>query len=127
MQVIKEVSKTWGWERWIINTPDYCGKELFVRKDNWSSKGKYHYHKIKDETFYIIAGALILDYVENDNFYNIIIKRGQAFRIKPGMKHRFTTTSPGGCYFIEFSTEHRDDDSYRCEYINGEWGNSGKK
>lgn len=119
---IKRVRKKWGYERWIINTPEYCGKELFIKMGNWSSEGKYHYHKLKDETFYVIKGNLILDYAdENDKFYRIKLKTGSAFRIRPNMKHRFSTKSFWGCTFMEFSTEHRDDDSYRCEYINGEW------
>jgi len=121
LQTIKEVEKTWGYERWIINTPDYCGKELFVKFLRRSSKGKYHYHILKDETFYVIFGRLKLDYVDRDIFRTIYLETNQAFRIEPGVKHRFTTMSIYGCKFIEFSTEHSDDDSYRGEYIKGEW------
>ena len=118
------VEKTWGWEKWFANTPDYCGKELFIKRNAWSSKGKYHYHKIKDETFYVIKGTLLLDYVdEKDLYYNVSLSKGVNFRVKPGIKHRFSTITLGGCHFIEASTHHDEEDSYRCYYDKekGEW------
>ena len=122
-QPIKEVDiskiypKSWGYEYWIINTDEYCGKELFIKRGKWSSTGNYHYHKIKDETFYVLKGNLLLDYVDSKNiFHSITLKPGQSFRIMPGIRHRFSTNTLGGCKFIEFSTKHMDEDSYRCYY-----------
>lgn len=118
------VEKDWGYEIWFANTNEYCGKELFIKRNKWSSKGKYHFHKIKDETFYVIKGSLILEYVDKNNiFHSITLQKGQAFRIKPGIKHRFSTITLGGCKFIESSTRHEDKDSYRCHYNKkrGKW------
>lgn len=114
------VKKAWGWEYWFSNvkdTADYCGKILYVESDKWSSNGKYHYHKIKDETFVVLEGMLQLDYIsENDEHLTSYLLPLQSFRIKPGMKHRFTSASQTGCKFVEVSTFHSDDDSYRCSY-----------
>ena len=44
------VSKGWGYEDWIVNKEQYCGKLLFIKK---GKKCSWHYHKNKDETFYI--------------------------------------------------------------------------
>jgi len=110
---MEKVEKTWGWEHWFTNTEKYCGKLLFVRKDEWSSSGKYHYHKIKDETFFIIEGGLILDYVKDGEFKTKTLRKYEKFNIPPGMKHRFTAFTDEGCKFIEASTTHSDDDSYR--------------
>jgi mannose-6-phosphate isomerase-like protein (cupin superfamily) len=74
----------------------------------WSSEGKYHYHPIKDETFYIIEGTLILD-VEGKRMW---LSKGDSYRIKPGVKHRFRSQG-GRCKFIEVSTTHREEDSIR--------------
>jgi mannose-6-phosphate isomerase-like protein (cupin superfamily) len=115
------VGKSWGWERWFVNNSLYCGKELFVRCGDWSSKGKYHYHKVKDETFYVIEGTLALEYYEGNEHKRITLSPSNSFRIPPGMKHRFTALTSEGCKFIEVSTMHSDLDSYRCELINGEW------
>lgn len=114
----KFVKKDWGWELWFANVqdgPNYCGKMLFVEYGKWSSGGRYHYHKIKDETFFVLEGLLLLKYVENDRVHVEILAAGDVFRIKPLVKHVFTSISNIGCRFIEVSTFHSDEDSYRCE------------
>lgn len=116
------VEKSWGWEHWFVNTSRYCGKLLFVEKDKWSSKGAYHYHKMKDETFFVVEGELRLDYVTNENeFITVILKKYDSFRIDTLMKHRFTATSDEGCKFVEASTTHRDADSYRVNWNVDKW------
>lgn len=118
----KFVNKDWGYEVWFANTEEYCGKLLYVKKDYWSSNGKFHYHDIKDETFYIISGELELEwYDEEQHRHNVLMKKGESFRILPGIKHRFRAITEEGCEFIEASTTHSDDDSFRCELINGDW------
>jgi len=121
------VKKDWGWELWFANVkdgPDYCGKILYVENGKWSSKGRYHYHKVKDETFMVIEGLLQLDIVDNDNrSETITLSPNHTYRVKPGVKHRFTSVSKTGCKFIEVSTFHSDSDSYRCTYDieSGNW------
>ena len=114
--------KNWGYEIWFANNEQYCGKYLCINQDRWSSDGAFHYHKIKDETFFVIEGNLILDYVEDDAFYSITLHPRQSFRVFPHVKHRFSTESQQ-CFFIEASTTHREDDSYRCSWDKekGEW------
>lgn len=120
------VKKTWGHEIWFANVDEenvgYCGKKIFVVHGKWSSKGAYHYHKIKDETFYILDGYLHLDYVTSDGEHTFkILGPGESFRIKPNIKHRFTSETEYGCLFIEVSTTHSDDDSYRCTWHENVW------
>lgn len=113
---VKRVDKTWGYELWFANTSRYCGKLLHINHNKWSSEGRYHYHKMKDETFFVIDGVLRLDYVENGEFKTIKLKKNDSFRVGTQTKHRFTALRPEGCTFIEASTTHRDSDSYRCHY-----------
>ena len=57
------VDKGWGYEKWIVNKPQYCGKLL------WFEGGKkcsFHYHVKKDETFYLQSGELIVRYSDGD-------------------------------------------------------------
>ena len=116
------VNKDWGYEVWFANTDEYCGKLLYVKQDYWSSNGKFHYHDVKDETFYVISGILELEWYDEENdCHNILLKKGDSFRILPGIKHRFRAITEEGCEFIEASTTHRDEDSYRCEFIDGTW------
>lgn len=109
-----EYIKSWGTEVWFENNDLYCGKLLTIYKGFWSSKGKFHYHKIKDETFYVIYGSLHLDVEIDKVIKTITLDPHSSFRVKPGVKHRFTCAGGLVCQFIEVSTTHRDDDSYRC-------------
>jgi N-acetylneuraminate synthase len=104
------VLKTWGYEIRFENNDKYCGKELVCIKEKWSSDGDYHYHPIKDETFYVIEGTLLLD-IEGDQF---ILRTGEWRRIRPGTKHRFRSIG-AKCRFIEVSTTDRESDSIRCK------------
>lgn len=113
----RKVEKSWGWELWFANTARYCGKLLFVKWNDWSSKGAYHYHKIKDETFFVISGTLKLEYVTLDGeFKSMLLRENESFRVHTQMKHKFTAATPEGCKFIEASTTHRDSDSYRVNW-----------
>lgn len=110
----RRVEKTWGYELWFINNSLYCGKMLSIDKGKWSSEGRYHYHKIKDETFFVIEGILLLDWVDETNaVHTEALTKYKSFRIKPGIKHRFTTVSKNGCKFVEAATTHSEEDSYR--------------
>lgn len=105
----KPVSKLWGWEEWIVNTPDYCGKQICIHPGFQSS---LHYHLIKDETFYVIKGSVILELGDEILRLNI----GDAVRIKPEVPHRFRVHgNVGSAIFIEFSTHHDDNDVVRLE------------
>ena len=55
----KFVHKGWGYEKWIANSPEYCGKLLFIKKNHRCS---WHYHTLKDETFYLQSGKIQLSY-----------------------------------------------------------------
>jgi len=114
--------KKWGYELWFANNEEYCGKLLCINQHRCSSDGAFHYHKIKDETFFVIEGTLELEYFENGIFYSISLQQFQSFRVYPNVKHRFSTESKQ-CKFIEASTTHREEDSYRCEWDKekGEW------
>ena len=110
---MKKVEKAWGYEIWFANNELYCGKEIVCRDEIWSSGGKYHYHPIKDETFYVIEGILLLDVEEQRIFLDNL---SNSYRIKPGVKHRFRSASKY-CRFIEVSTTHREEDSIRVENL----------
>lgn len=95
--------KVWGEEQWIANR-EYCGKILVLKK---GFRCSIHYHKIKDETFYILEGKMLIE-LDGER---AIMNPGDAVLIKPGQKHRFTAMED--TRFIEFSTHHDESDSYR--------------
>jgi len=112
------VEKTWGSEVWFANNEMYCGKLLTINGDIWSSKGNFHYHEIKDETFFIVEGILRLDIADDETgeYERILLYENDSYRVMPGVKHRFSSAKPTACKFVEASTTHREDDSYRCYY-----------
>ena len=112
MELPKFVSKGWGWESWLANTPEYCGKILYVHK---SKKCSYHLHKLKDETFFILEGLIKLLYSESsdklEEAKEIILEPGYSFRVPRLMRHQFIGLE--NSRIIEVSTHHDDEDSYR--------------
>jgi mannose-6-phosphate isomerase-like protein (cupin superfamily) len=105
------VEKVWGWEDWIANTPLYCGKKMFLKKDHHCS---YHYHKVKDETFYIQSGSMLLKYGKDDNYAEakeVVLTAGDSFCVPVGLRHQFQGLED--TEFFEFSTQHFDEDSIR--------------
>jgi len=100
---IKIIPKVWGEEHWIVNK-DYCGKKLILKKGYRCSM---HYHKKKDETFYVIKGRVLMELGTK----KWLMETGDAVHIPTGAKHRFTGIDDSE--IIEFSTHHEDEDSYR--------------
>ena len=110
---IKIVPKGWGYEKWIVNTDEYCGKLLHFIK---GKKCSWHYHKLKDETFYLQEGKLLVKYSDNDNLdeaNEVILERGDKFHVYRGLRHQMFAMEDTDMF--EFSTQHFDSDSYRIE------------
>ena len=108
---IKIVPKGWGYEKWICNTEEYCGKLLHFIKGKRCS---WHYHKIKDETFYLQEGKLHVWYSDDDdrgNAKDVILERGDKFHVYRGLRHQMLALEDTDMF--EFSTQHFDEDSYR--------------
>jgi mannose-6-phosphate isomerase len=99
------VPKAWGEEHWIVNR-EYCGKKLVLRRGHRCS---LHYHKDKDEVFYVIRGRVLLELGGDEQ----ILEVGDHRHVAPGTVHRFSGLTDAE--IIEFSTHHEDSDSYRVE------------
>ena len=110
---VKFVSKGWGYEKWIVNCEKYCGKILFLAK---GKKCSWHYHRKKDEVFYVQSGAIKIYYGWDDNIEMAsvaVLERGDKFHVPIRLKHRMVALEDTELF--EFSTEHFDEDSYRIE------------
>ena len=107
----KRVEKRWGYELWIHNDVNYCGKLLFFNK---GKKCSLHYHKLKNETFYLRSGVLKCTFYmlgEEDEKTEIIMRAGDIKEIPVGLVHQMEALEDSELF--EFSTEHFDEDSYR--------------
>jgi mannose-6-phosphate isomerase-like protein (cupin superfamily) len=110
---IKFVPKGWGYEKWLVNCEDYCGKILFFAKGR---KCSWHYHLLKDEVFYIQKGAIEVIYSYQDNpeiADKIILVEGDKFHVPKGLRHQMFALKDTELF--EFSTTHFDTDSIRIE------------
>ena len=106
---IKIVPKGWGHEKWICNTEEYCGKLLHIVK---GKKCSWHYHKLKDETFYLQRGQLLVRYSDDDDIENskkTILMEGDKFHVYRGLRHQMFALQDSDLF--EFSTQHFDSDS----------------
>ena len=108
----KKVEKKWGYELWIHNDTDYCGKLLVFTKSG--NKFSMHYHMIKDETWYVQKGAFQFDWIDTENGERCYtqIQEGDVIEIKKGLPHQLTALTEEATIF-EVSTQHFDTDSYR--------------
>ena len=112
IQTPKRVEKKWGYELWIHNNTDYCGKLLVFSKSG--NKFSMHYHMIKDETWYVQKGAFQFDWIDTENGERCYtqIQEGDVIEIKKGLPHQLTALTEEATIF-EVSTQHFEDDSYR--------------
>lgn len=113
---IEWIPKGWGGEKVICNNSQYCGKILMFMK---GKKCSWHYHKLKDETFYIQSGKLILFYGHDDNIelaQRKVLKKGDKFHVPVGLRHRMYALEDTELF--EFSTQHFDEDSIRIIHGN---------
>lgn len=117
------VPKGWGYEDWIVNKEQYCGKLLFFKK---GKKCSLHYHKLKDEVFYIQSGKVKVFWTDDlehalklgqmsvlvgNSLQETILEKGDNFHIPPGRVHQMLALEDTELF--EFSTQHFDSDSYR--------------
>ena len=110
---IKFVPKGWGYEKWIVNNEEYCGKLLFLAK---GKKCSWHFHKLKDEVFYVQSGRIKVLYSDEDNINSakhVILEAGDNFHVYRGLRHRMIALLDSEVF--EFSTQHFDSDSHRIE------------
>lgn len=114
---LPRVEKLWGAEYWLTNGI-YCMKVLELHHGFQSS---LHYHREKQETFYVERGVVVLEIDYNHSA--LILKKlklelheGDFIFIPPNTIHRFYL-KPGieNDYgkIIESSTHHDDEDVVR--------------
>ena len=105
------VPKGWGFEKWIVNNEEYCGKLLYLAK---GKKCSWHYHKLKDEVFYVQSGKIVVKYSDSDDLETakvIVLDKGDKFHVYRGLRHQMIALEDTELF--EFSTQHFDEDSYR--------------
>ena len=105
--------KGWGYELWIANNEKYCGKILHFNKGKRCS---YHYHKLKQETFYVESGKIkvLYGYGSIEDAKVKVMLPGDSLDVPIGLIHQIIAIEESKVY--EFSTTHYESDSYRIQH-----------
>lgn len=106
------VEKTWGYEVVWANKDLYCGKLMVFTKPG--TKTSMHFHKDKDETWFVNSGQFILRYIDTATaeVKEILIKEGDTWHNPPLQPHQLEALQPNSIIY-EVSTVDDTDDTYR--------------
>jgi mannose-6-phosphate isomerase len=102
---VTRVEKPWGHELIYALTDRYCGKVIFVRKDEQLS---LQFHREKDEVVYVHEGRIEMEIGDPGGPLDVeVVGPGRAFHIKPGTVHRWRALEDS--VVLEVSTPEVDD------------------
>lgn len=107
-----KVEKGWGYEEIFVSNNRYCGKLLNF---NTGAKFSMHFHKEKEETWYVLSGSFKLNTI---NTYDAsqcerFLMPGNVWHNKPLLPHQLHCLSAG--QIIEVSTPDSVEDNYRIQ------------
>lgn len=102
------VDKPWGYEHIWGKTDKYVGKLLHINKGERLS---LQYHKIKEETIYVLEGMLelVLEEGSRRDMHSVFLEPGDTFHIAPLTIHRFAASQGTDVKLMEVSTIELDD------------------
>jgi mannose-6-phosphate isomerase len=101
---MRTVPKPWGREVIFAENDRYAGKLLHLSAGHSLS---LQYHERKDETLYVLEGEVVLLVEEEGQMRERTLQPGEAYRIRPGVKHRLRAERP--CVLVEVSSPELDD------------------
>jgi len=100
----RRVAKPWGHELVFAENERYAGKILHLEGGHCLS---LQYHERKDETLFVLEGEVSLSVEVNGEMKEILLRRGESYRVRPGVRHRLRAES--SCDLVEVSTPELDD------------------
>ena len=115
---MRRVPKPWGHELVFAETERYAGKILQLESGQSLS---LQYHERKDETLYVLKGVLSLSVDVEGEMTELSLNPGDAYRIRPGVRHRLRAPGQEPCVLVEVSTPELDD-VVRLEDVYGRAG-----
>jgi len=107
-----KVDKGWGYEIIWATNDLYCGKIMVFEKVG--SKFSMHFHKEKDETWFVNNGRFLLNYIDTTTaeYKSQELTEGMTWRNPPLMPHQLVCMEPGSSV-TEVSTPDSVEDNYR--------------
>ena len=106
------VKKGWGYEIIWATNEKYCGKIMVFEKVG--SKFSMHFHKDKDETWFVNSGKFICRYIntETAKLEEKILVEGETWHNPPLQPHQLQAMVANSMIF-EVSTMDSVEDNYR--------------
>ena len=98
------VEKPWGYELIWARTDRYVGKILHIEAGHVLS---LQYHERKDESIYILTGAIVLRLEQGETLIERRMEQGDVFHIAPTLVHQFEAVVTSDV--LEASTPEIDD------------------
>lgn len=107
-----KVDKGWGYEIIWATNEKYCGKLMIFERAG--AKFSMHFHKEKDETWFVNAGSFKLIYCDTTTatYMEKVLKEGDVWRNLPMVPHQLVALQPNSIIF-EVSTPDSVEDNYR--------------
>jgi len=104
------VPKGWGSEFIWATNDKYCGKFMHF---NDGAKFSMHFHRDKEETWYIQSGKFIVRWIDTDTaeVNEKILQEGSTWHNEPCKPHQLICLEAGTV--IEVSTPDSVEDNYR--------------
>src|SRR5271166_4391062 len=102
------INKPWGYEEIWAETEHYVGKILVINPGHRLSR---QYHNIKEETFRVLKGHLILEIGKAGEIRHLDMHEDDVYHCPAGTVHRMVCSKdePEAVQVIEVSTNHLDD------------------
>ena len=101
---MRKVHKPWGHELVFAENDRYAGKILHLEAGHCLS---LQYHERKDETLFVLEGEVVLSIEVDSEMKQIRLQSGEAYRIRPGVRHRLRAQAPVD--LVEVSSPELDD------------------
>jgi uncharacterized RmlC-like cupin family protein len=104
------VEKGWGHEFIFASNDLYCGKVL---KFNKGARFSMHFHKDKDETWFVLGGEFEVRFINTKDatVSSAVIRGGDVWHNPPLFPHQVICLEEGS--LIEVSTPDSVEDNYR--------------
>ena len=104
--------KGWGRELIWATNEKYCGKLMFF--DRKGAKFSMHFHREKDESWYVLKGSFMLNIMDCNNaeVSSSVLKTGDTWRNHPMLPHQLVAIEDDSI-IIEVSTPDSVEDNYR--------------
>lgn len=106
------VQKGWGYELIWATNDMYCGKIMFFEKAG--NKTSMHFHKEKDETWFVNSGRFKVRYIDTSNsmLYEKELEEGSTWHNPPLLPHQLIALTDEAS-ITEVSTPDSVEDNFR--------------